>query len=146
MKKWIVAVAVLLLAASPVWAAQVLKTIKSSTKVTTAPVRVTGVDYVGDADKAAFFISYDELDPGSDQEATVFVYYSYDNSNWSTGLFYDFAGGATPQTSENLTQDSWYCLWIDGGATVPFIQIKVVPHTLAEATPATITIYSVQKQ
>jgi hypothetical protein len=50
---------------------------------------------------------------------------SYDNSNWMAASFYDYAGGATLQTSETISADGWYYCWFNKDLNVPYVRIAV---------------------
>lgn len=76
-------------------------------------------------DKVAFFVKYDETEVGNSISAAVSLQISYDNSNWLAASFYDYAGGATLQTSETISADGYYYCWFNKDLCVPYVRMVV---------------------
>jgi len=103
--------------------------------------------HIQDNDKTAFFINYDETDAGSNVSSAISLKFSYDGTNWITGYFYDYAGGTTLQTSEAVTADAWYQVWMDTDWNVPFAKIEVLCTGCSGATnKINVDAYAVQNK
>lgn len=76
-------------------------------------------------DKVAFFVKYDETEVGNSISAAVSLQISYDNSNWMAASFFDYAGGATLQTSETISADGYYYCWFNKDLNVPYVRMVV---------------------
>ena len=127
MKK-LIALALLFLLAffnSEAYAARtVVSTIITSTTLDADPTSASGTAKVPSADKVAFFVTYDETEVGGiSVDVTVDV--SWDNTTWLDAPFHDTAGGATMQTSETLSADSNFYLWLPYGLTAPYVRIVI---------------------
>ena len=90
--------------------------------ITTA---VSGTALIGDAERAAFFVSYDETDAGAQESVAVTVLVSYDGVTYQSASFYDYAGGSTLQTSETLSADANYYFWFNHDLVVPFVKVTL---------------------
>ena len=69
---------------------------------------------------------------------------SYDGSNWLDAKFYDYTGGATLQTSEQLTSDTWYYAYWINELKAPYIRIHTIGNTWTTNSTATITVYVIE--
>jgi len=78
-----------------------------------------------DYDKLAFFVSYDETEVGNAISAAVTIEVSYDGTNFLAASFYDYAGGATLQTSETISSDGWYYFWFNKDITAPYLKVTI---------------------
>jgi hypothetical protein len=101
------------------------RTIIASTALDDDPTSVTGTWNIKDYEKVAFFVDYDETEVGGGLSVAVTVEYSYNNSDWVTGYFYDFAGGRTLQTSETLSSDGWYYFWLDVDWQMEYVRVTL---------------------
>lgn len=124
MKKLLLAFVACLFLINQALASQVLETLIAETRLDADPVLITGTTYLGDCEKVAFFVNYDETEVGGVAVA-VTMQISYDGTNWLSASFYDYAGGATLQTSESLTSDSWYYCWFNKDLTMPYVKLIV---------------------
>ncbi len=114
-----------LLFAMPAFAGVDNRTIITETALDDDPTSVTGTWNISDYSKVAVFVDYDEAETGGGLSVAVTMEYSYDNSNWVTGYFHDFAGGATLQTTEALSADGWYYLWLDTDWQIPYMRLTL---------------------
>lgn len=73
--------------------------------------------------RVGFMWEYDETEVGNSVSAAMSIDVSPDNTNWFDVSFYDYAGGATAQTSETLSADGSYICWLN--KDVPFGYVKV---------------------
>ncbi len=80
--------------------------------------------YMQDSKKTTFFVNYDETE-ALGVSATVTAQVSYDNANWLSANFYDYAGSSTLQTSETLTTDSWYYFFLNPDLLAPYAKVWV---------------------
>jgi hypothetical protein len=67
---------------------------------------------------------------------------SPDNSTWQAASFYDYAGGATLQTSETLSADGNYYLWTNKDLASPYTRVKIVATNSEAADTIVNTIVS----
>lgn len=88
------------------------------------PTSASGTKEVRSADKIACIVSYDETQVGG-ISATVTVDVSEDGVTWLDASFYDYAGGATLQTSESLTSDSNYYFWFNRDLAMPYVRVVI---------------------
>lgn len=124
MKKFLSLFLILLLCASPVFAARtVTETLISSTTLDNDPTSVSGSKLVKSADKIGVFVTYDETEVGLSVSLSVTVDISWDGSTWLDASFYDYAGGSTLQTSESLTADGNYYLWFNRDVVAPYVRV-----------------------
>jgi hypothetical protein len=89
------------------------------TAVTSSAINMTGYQRVG------IFWQYDETEVGGGVTGTLTVEVSPDNTNWFSAPFFDTAGGATPQTSEVLSDDGSYICWLDKNIPFPYLRVTV---------------------
>ena len=118
--------AALLLTVGPAIAANVTVTEIMDTDfnaVTTADVS-TAVNIQG-FEKVAFFVTYDETEVGETLSADVTIDISYDNSTYMDASFYDYAGGSTLQTTQNIAADGSYYFWFNKDLCVPYVHVDV---------------------
>ena len=114
-----------MLTVGPAFAAPVSKTIIELTRLDDSPTSATSSSAnIQDYERVAFFVNYDETEVGG-VSAAVTLDISYDGTNWIDASFYDYAGGATLQTSETLTADGWYYCWFNKDLNVPYVRMVV---------------------
>ena len=99
-------------------------TIIASTTLDADPTSASGTKEIKSADKTAIFVTYDETEVGG-ISAAVTIDVSQDNSTWLDAPFYDTAGGATLQTSETLSADGNYVLWLPSELPVKYIRVVI---------------------
>jgi hypothetical protein len=80
----------------------------------------------GEYQKLAFFVTYDETQVNQTLSAAVTLDLSYDNATWLDASFYDYAGGATLQTSETVSADGSYYCWFNKDVAAPYVRVNVV--------------------
>src|SRR3990167_362364 len=126
-RAWLVAL-ILVLSASPLFAAQTTKTLINDETISGSSPAVEADSYIGDAEKVTFFITYDSNRTTAAVTAKVTIAVSIDGTNWHDISWFDVAGGATPQTSEDLSfvaGDGTYVGWFDKSLTAPQMRIRV---------------------
>lgn len=111
----------------PAHAGTIRGTAVTSTLLDNSPTSVTGdgIDF-SDSRRVAFFVVYDETEVGNSISAAVTLESSYDGTNWLSASFYDYAGGATLQTSETISADGRYYFWVNRDLIVPYYRVKIV--------------------
>lgn len=125
MKKFVSLSLIMLLMTSPAFAARTaVNTLIASTTLDADPTSASGSKQVTNADKIAFFVTYDETEVGG-ISASVTVDVSWDGTTWLDASFYDYAGGATLQTSESLTADGNYYFWFNNDLAVPYVRVVI---------------------
>lgn len=125
MKKLLFLLIGALLFSSPAFAARVVTNyIITATTLDADPTAVSGTARLTSAEKTAFLVRYDETEVGGISVA-ITVQISDDNTTWIASSFHDFAGGATLQTSETLTADGNYYLWLSPDITAPYVKLIV---------------------
>lgn len=127
--------------ANSVWASPINKTLISETQLDDDPTSVTGTYNVQDYEKVAFFVEYDETEVGNSISIAITLDYSYDNTNFVTGYFYDLAGGTTLQTSETLSSDGWYYLWLSPDWQITYVRVTITATNSDADDLATVTAY-----
>jgi len=143
MKKLIGAILAILLLASPCFAAQVLTTAIAETALTKSASETKATIYTGDTEKLVVFVDYDA---NSNEPLDISFDVSYDGTNWLDAKFYDYTGGATLQTSEQLTADGWYyAYWIDE-LSPPYVRIHTIGNTWSSGSTATVTVYTAEQK
>lgn len=123
-KVWLVVLVVLLMG-SVAFASEANRTMITETQLDDSPTSITGTWNVQDYKKVGFFVDYDETEVGNSISIAITMDFSYDNSNWVTGYFYDLGGGTTLQTSETLSSDSWYYCWLDTDWSFPYVRVTI---------------------
>ncbi len=88
------------------------------TSVTSAAVPIGGYDKVG------IYWDYAETEVGGGVSGALTITGSLDGVNFAAINFFDYAGGATPQSSESLAADGTYFCWLD--RDIPLKAIKVI--------------------
>ena len=114
----------LLMVASMANASQVRKTLIAETTLNADPVAVEDSINIGDAERVSFFVTYDETEVGGGVSVAVTMQISYDGTTWLAASFYDYAGGATLQTSETISADGSYYCWFNPDMAIP--QVKLI--------------------
>lgn len=137
MKKFLSVLAILTLLCSPAFAALNRSTIIETTLLDDNPTSVSGTCDIRSAKRTGFFVNYDETEVGNSISAAVTVFISVDNTNWQAASFYDFAGGATLQTSETISADGRYFFWLDRNIAAPYVKVTITgTNTDADDTAA----------
>lgn len=75
---------------------------------------------------------------GAALSAAITLQVSDDNSSWLSASFYDYAGGATLQTSETISADGSYVFWTNKDIVAPYTRVVVTP-TNTEAVDTIVT-------
>ena len=98
------------------------------------------------ADKVAFFVTVDETEVGNSISVAVTLQVSFDNSTWLSASFYDYAGGATLQTSETISADGSYYLWLNKDIVAPYVKlILTATNTDADDTAVVSASVAIRK-
>jgi len=145
---------ILVFCVMPVSAKDAFKgTVITSTLLDNDPTSVTSsaID-VSQYDKIAFFVYADETDSGNDTKITVTIEVSYDNSVWLAANFWDYAGAAARQTTQDLcvgadNDENWYC-WMQRRLNVPYARVVVTGTGTAAGGDDEVTVtvnFSAQK-
>jgi len=142
-RKLVLAFLVCLFMTGQALAAPISKTIIAETQLDDDPTSVTGTWNISDFKKAAVFVDYDETEVGNSISLAVTMSYSYDNTTWVTGYFHDLAGGATLQTTETLSSDGWYYLWLDPDWELLYIRLTLTATNSDADDLATVIAYLV---
>ncbi len=111
MKKWVLALAFMLLS-MPVFAGQIQETVIDTTTLGKTNATTNGQTATSEAKRVSFFVTYDSSDTTTGVTVTVSAKVSYDGTHWADACWYDTAGGVTPQTSETLSSDGTYVMWM----------------------------------
>lgn len=90
----------------------------------TDPVGASGSVRTISAENIGCFVTYDESETGG-ISLNITALQSWDNTNWATCSFYDYAGGSTLQTMEQLTADGTYYFWLEPNAVAPWTKVVV---------------------
>jgi len=131
MKKLFLSILGIVLATSLIFAAQaeavpVNKTMIAETQLDNDPTSVTSSTFnLQEYSKVGFFVKYDETEVGETLSAAVTLDISYDGTNWVDASFYDYAGGATLQTSETISADGWYYCWFNPDLNAPYVRMVI---------------------
>jgi hypothetical protein len=144
MKKLFVVLMFLLLLAMPLYASQVRETLIATTTLDADPTTTNGATYIGDCDKVAFFVTYDETEVGASVSVAVTMQISYDGTTYQSASFYDYAGGATLQTSETISGDGSYYCWFNPDLTVPYVKLILTATNTDADDIAAVTGYIVK--
>ena len=105
-------------------------TVIASTLLDDDPTSVTSSALdISQYDKIAFFVYADETDSGNDTKVTVTIQISYEGTTWLTAQFYDYAGAAVLQTTQDLcvgvnTDENYYC-WFNKDLNVPYVRVII---------------------
>jgi hypothetical protein len=87
------------------------------TSVTSSAITISEYQRVG------VYWTYDETEVEEALSGTLTITVSPDGTTYFSAPFFDTAGGATPQTSEVLSDDGSYICWLD--SNIPFAYMKV---------------------
>lgn len=93
-------------------------------------------------DAISFWVSYDETEVGNSVSVAVTLDASYDGTNWMDAQFYDYAGGATPQTSETISADGWYMFWADKNICTPYYRVVITATNTDADDTASVACYA----
>lgn len=132
------------LIAGPAFARTVSETLISSTTLDADPTSASGSMRLRNVDQVAFFVTYDETQVGG-ISAAVTVDISWDGTTWLDASFYDFAGGATLQTSESLTADGNYYFWLGSENIAPYVRV-VIAATGSDADDTAVVTATIVKR
>ena len=147
MRKWIIALSLLLILALPAYAGQTLNTVIEETTLTKATSAQSVTLKTRGLTNLTVFIEYADT---TDSEPLVFTLdASYDGTNFTDVNFYDYASSAavpTLQIEESITADGWYYLYWVNDFRVPYIRISMVGTTWLDTSSATVTVYTVQER
>ena len=118
--------AFLLLCAPAFAATSEVTTLQAATTYNNVTV-ATGTDPVsaGMLSAVSFLVTYDETQVGNNISAAVALEMSYDKVTWVAASFYDYAGGATLQTSETISADGNYVFWVNPDLCAPYYHVTV---------------------
>lgn len=142
MKRLIILLLAFMLIAGVAVASPVNKTIIAETQLDDDPTSVTSDTInIQDYQKVAFFVKYDETQVGNTISAAVTLDVSYDDTNWVDASFYDYAGGATLQTSETISVDGWYLCWFNPDLNVPYVRMVITATNTDADDLAIVTAY-----
>lgn len=137
-----------LLACCFIWsqamASPVNKTLIAETQLDDDPTSITGTYNVQDYEKVAFWVEYDETEVGNAISIAITFDFSYDNTNFVTGYFYDLAGGLTTQTTESLSSDGWYYCWLNSSIGNPmprYVRMTITATNTDADDLAVVTAY-----
>lgn len=83
---------------------------------------------------------------GAVLSGAVTLQISYDNSNWMAASFYDYAGGATLQTSETISADGYYYCWFNKDLNVPYVRAVVAATNTNAEDIINVDAYIVAKE
>jgi len=135
-----------LMLATTASANQVRSTLIASTILDADPTAVNGTSNIGDAEKVAFFVTYDETEVGNSISLAVTMQISYDGTTWLSASFYDYAGGATLQTSETISADGSYYCWFNPDMAIPQVKLILTATNTDADDVATVVAYMVQNK
>lgn len=126
------------------YAAPIRTEVIADTRLDDSPTIATSSSlYIQDYDKVGIFVNYAETDVGLSESITVTVDVSYDGTSWVDASFYDFAGGTTAQTSENITANSTYYCWLDAGVNVPEMRVILTASNSNAVATCNVSAYVV---
>ncbi len=125
MKKMFVVLAILALLTSPAYAVQTQRTLIDKETINRDNYEVEASANISDAERVAFFVTYNSSSLTEGVTVNVTVSISIDGVNWTDVCWSDAAGGATLQTSETLSSSGIYAGWFDKSLTSPYVNIKV---------------------
>jgi hypothetical protein len=150
MKKLLSLLVVLMLMCSPAFAelisatTQIDSVVLSNTVTTASAILNVPAQYSA----LTFSVSYDETDGNSTLSVAVTLLVSMDGTIWSNASFYDYAGGATLQTSETISTDNLtvpYILWTNPQIAAPYYKILITPTGHDASHTAIIIVKSASK-
>jgi hypothetical protein len=125
MKKILGLLLIGLMFCQPAFAARTsVENIVVSTTLDADPTAASGSKFIGSAEKVGVFVTYDETQVGG-ISAAVTAQISWDGTTWLSASFYDFAGGATLQTSETLSADGNYYFWLGDEIIAPYLKVII---------------------
>ena len=145
MKKWILALSLILLLALPAHAGQMRKTIIAETALTKGASEATVTLSTKGVDKMAVFFDYV---PNSVEIIDITFDISYDGTNWMDANFFDYTSSAVPtwQETEALATEVWYYAYWNDIPPAPYLRVHIIGDTWTTTnSSATITVYSVQE-
>jgi len=141
MKKLVICLLALVFIANLSFANQLQTEVIETETLTGVSDTTSGDIYVGDSKRVTFFITYDQDGTTVGITTTITVAISADGTNWHDVSWFDVAGGATAQTSEELTDDATYAGWLDTKITAPHIRIRATSTgAIGENADITVTV------
>jgi len=146
MKKILTVLLIGLMLASTASANQTRTTLIASTTLDADPTSATGTIGIQDAEKVAFFVTYDETEVGGGLSVAVTCDIPYDGTTWLDASFYDYAGGSTLQTSETLSSDGNYYFWFNPDLAVPQVRVVLTATGSDADDTADVACYIVQNK
>ena len=110
MRKWIIALSLLLLLVLPAHAGQTLNTVIPATSLTKSSSEATATISTRGMKRMTVFFDYTQNGTCT-FDITMDV--SYDGTNWLDANFFDYTSSAVPtwQATEQKTTDTWYYLY-----------------------------------
>lgn len=128
--------------ASNVYKAEIMDTDFDAvtTSDTSTTVNIQGYE------KVAFFVTYDEAEVGNSITAAVTIDISFDGTTWLDASFYDYAGGATLQTSETLSSDGSYYMWFNKDICAPYVRVAIAATNTDADDLLNVKVYIVAKE
>lgn len=121
------------------------KVMDTTFNAVTTTANSTATDIQG-LEKVSFFVVYDETEVGNSISAAVTCQISYDNSHWMSASFYDYAGGATLQTSETISADGYYYFWFNKDLCVPYVRVVVTATNTDADDVLSVKVYIATKE
>ena len=100
-----------------------VETLIASTTLDADPVLISGDKKIKSAEKVAFWVTYDETEVGGGLSVAVTLLVSPDDVTYLAASFYDYAGGATLQTSETISSDGTYVFWMNPDFVMPYARV-----------------------
>jgi len=149
MRKILLALLGTMLATSVCFAAQEVRTIIDTTILSSTVTAARGTAYIGDSEKTAFYVFYDETQVDKILSAVVTIDTSVDNTNWTTASFRDYNGSSvseTLQTAETIGVDGTYFCWFDEDLTLPYVRMNIAGTNLDTDDVITVKAYLVEKK
>lgn len=131
----------------PVQAANTYKAaiLDATYNAVTTTANATAVETQG-YEKIAFFVDYDETEVGNSISAAVTCFISYDGVTYQQASFYDYAGGATLQTSETISADGHYYFWFNKDVCAPYVRITVAATNTDADDVLSVQVYGAAKE
>ena len=120
-----VLVVVMFLGGGLAWAGQEQRTLLDAVRLTKAAPNSSEVEAGTKGDKrVAFFVTYNSSSNTGAVTAKVSAAISYDGEHWAPASWYDYSGGTTPQSSEELSKSGSYMMWFDTQTPIPYIRVR----------------------
>ena len=103
---------------------------------------------ISDMKRVSYFVTMDSSSTTTAVTTQVTAQISADGTNWTDARWYDLAGGTTLQTTETLSTDGTYLMWLDSNVPVPQVRIKILTEKASAwpADSATMTVTLVENK